>query len=804
MTNHEYKELCISLIHADSEAQVVDLLRGAGFWEAAQCWRDLGDMENNFSTAGAQQSDPVAALVEKLVNSADALLMNECLVAGIDPQGPEAPPSVRYAVAQLIQGSVHPENETNGLIENMTREERTELARKITLAATGQKGKPCITIVDEGEGQTPDKVPLTFMSLNKSNKLRVPFVQGRFNMGGTGALRFCGDKRMQLIVTRRNPKILKDDQADEDLWSFTVVRRETPTGGERNSVYRYLAPVGAGESRQGGVLRFAAEKLAVKPDGNNAYTKPLVHGSVVKLYEYKFSGTSNILMSDGLLRQVDIRLPSPAVPIMFHECRNYSGGEGSFSNPSTGISVRLADNRAGNLAEGFPYDEVMTVDGQEFSIRFFGFKDGRAKTYLNKSEGVLFVMNGQTQGVLHSRFFTRKGINFSYISDSLLARVDCSKIDQWAHEELFMNTRESLADSEFRRKVETALEKKVGDNAALKAFNHQRRSEKIKEKVKDDKTLEDVLKSVMRKSPTLSALFLTGDRLTDLAATAPVAPQSEFEGEEFPSYFRFQNMAYGEIKKRNCENGRELRLAFDTDAENNYFGRDKEKGHYEVVAVDLNGVETKVQNHSMSLYNGAASLKMELPNQKVDEVVTLKIIVTDNSRLEPFTNIAEITIVPFVDREGSKGQRIDAPSKKHGEGRLVPSGLTLPHVEWVEREEWDRHGFDKFSALKVVQAEERSDGKHRTFDFFINAGNIYLQKELERAKGTEDLLREQFKIGIVLVGLALIHEAGHEKDGDEIGELVAYSTRAMAMMLIPMINFLGDLDPTALRAEEAA
>ncbi len=798
------KELCLQLISADKEEQVVALLEEAGFWDNHDCWRDLGDMENNFSTAGAQQSDPVAALVEKLVNAADARLMNECLVAGIDPQGPAAPPSVRYAVAQLIQKSAHPENETNGLIENMTREERTTLARGITLAATGLKGRPSITIVDEGEGQTPERVPHTFLSLNKSNKLRVPFVQGRFNMGGTGALRFCGDRRMQLIVTRRNPAIVSGDENEAGLWSFTVVRRETPTTGERNSVYRCLAPINADAERRGGVLRFAADTLQVKPDGNKAYEKPLTFGSLVKLYEYKFSGTSNILMSDGLLRQVDVRLPSPALPIMFHECRDYSGNEGSFSNPGTGLSVRLSDNRAGNLADGFPYDESMTVDGQEFTIRYFGFKDGKAKTYLNKSEGVLFVVNGQTQGVLHSRFFTRKGINFSYVSDSLLARVDCSKIDQWAHEELFMNTREALADSEFCRKVEGALQKKVGENAALKEFNHQRRAEKIKEKVKDDKTLEDVLKSVMKKSPTLSALFLTGDRLTDLTATAPSGSQPEFEGEEFPTYFRFRKMNYGEVKKRNCEEGREVRLTFETDAENNYFGRAKEKGRYGVLKVDENGNETLIPNHSMSLHNGTASLKLELPDAKAGDVVNLKILVTDNSRLEPFTNFAEITVVPFVDREGKQGKRRDAPSKKSGDDSLIPSGLTLPHVQWVERDEWDAYGFDKFSALKVIQAEDGSDQKHRSFDFFINAENIYFQKELERAKGTEDLLREQFKIGIVLVGLALIHEAGKDKDGEEIAELVAYSTRAMSMMLIPMINFLGDLDPSELNAEVAA
>jgi|SRR6516164_1026093 hypothetical protein len=41
----------------------------------------------------------------------------------------------------------------------------------------------CFTVSDNGEGQTPDKMPYTLLSLDRSNKLRVPFVQGKFNMG---------------------------------------------------------------------------------------------------------------------------------------------------------------------------------------------------------------------------------------------------------------------------------------------------------------------------------------------------------------------------------------------------------------------------------------------------------------------------------------------------------------------------------------------------------------------------------------------------------------------------------------------
>ena len=72
------KELCLALIEADTEEEVIRLLRDAGYWDNRAVWRYYGDSENNFATGGNQQSRPDAALVEKLVNSIDARLMNEC------------------------------------------------------------------------------------------------------------------------------------------------------------------------------------------------------------------------------------------------------------------------------------------------------------------------------------------------------------------------------------------------------------------------------------------------------------------------------------------------------------------------------------------------------------------------------------------------------------------------------------------------------------------------------------------------------------------------------------------------------
>jgi len=353
------KELCLKLIQANSEQEVIKHLTLAGLWKNESVWRDLGDNENNFSVTNNQSSKSDAALVEKLVNSIDARLMDECLKSGVNPEDSEAPSDIRFAVAKFIEKSTHPEKDYTGKVSGWTDQERTKVARDITLAATGNKKRPCFTITDKGEGQTPDKIPDTFLSLNKSNKLRIPFVQGKFNMGGTGVLRYCGNENLQLIVTKRDPKIVGKNPSnpDDELWGFTIVRRDNPTSGEKSSVYRFLAPVGAtADPGKGAVLRFQSETLNIFPEQNNPYKKETTWGSLIKLYEYNAKGfASNILMRDGLLSRMELLLPDPALPIRFHECRDYKGHEGSFDTNLTGVGVRLDDDKTDNLEKGFPF-----------------------------------------------------------------------------------------------------------------------------------------------------------------------------------------------------------------------------------------------------------------------------------------------------------------------------------------------------------------------------------------------------------------------------------------------------------------
>ena len=79
MTYEEVKKLCLALIHADSENEVVDILKDRGLWDRPAYWRYYGDDEVNWNRAGNQQARSDFAANEKLVNTIDSRLMLECM-----------------------------------------------------------------------------------------------------------------------------------------------------------------------------------------------------------------------------------------------------------------------------------------------------------------------------------------------------------------------------------------------------------------------------------------------------------------------------------------------------------------------------------------------------------------------------------------------------------------------------------------------------------------------------------------------------------------------------------------------------
>lgn len=807
--------LCRALMQADSEAEVIDLLKQRHYWEDPSLWRYIGDNESNWSTIGNQQSDPVAALAEKFVNSIDARLLNACREASIDPKGPDAPATMPEAVAQFFEHAANPKADYVGRVANWTDPEIREQARRITLAVTGKPNhKPCLSIADVGEGQTPKGVPDTFMSLDKRNKVDIPFVQGKFNMGGTGALFSCGEYKVQLIVTKRNPRFVSGDQPRGDEWSFTVTRWESIGG--RNPVFTYLAPLGAkARVRRGEILSFPASTMPILPEASkehrSAYHREVPYGSLVKLYEYDFPRASDVIRTRGGLRQrIETHLPELALPIGVFECRpNRKGTEGgSFFTPARGTATRLNQVKNQDQLEFPPVGGVLSLRGFDIIVKAYAFKrvpgqkkrDGFLADYA-QGAGVLYTLNGQTHARAGSEFFARRSVELDYLRDELLVTVDCSHVDEMTRAQLFMNSRDRARLTPLWRDLERHVERFLKQNDALQALARRRREDAIREKTEDDQALADLLGRVFEASPDLAKLLLGGTRLpAPFAKPGTGTPRSakSFKGRMFPTFFHFEKLKADEELKRRAEIGRELRVAFTTDAEDNYFWRTSQPGSLKVTLTRGDST-SEVTAAMVVLRQGVAKWVCDLPDDvRAGDILIYDFEATDPTREEPFHNRLRIEVVPRNDRTGGGGRNKRRGNEGEGDSE-AEGGLALPHVSPVRQgdPQWDEFEFDEGTAL-FIRRSPGSEGS-TAYDFFYNADNESLLRAQKAKPQDADLTRERFKCALVMVGLALVQENEYQRrrkslEADiDLEMLVRLTTRAVAPVLLPLVEFVATL-----------
>jgi hypothetical protein len=757
------KGLCIELLSSESEEEVVTILKRENLWDDLSQWEYYGGMENNWGIIGSQQAKPESALVEKLVNSVDAVLMRECYLRNINPTSDLAPRSISDAVESFFDVK-------NGNLSKLSSTRRVDLSREIGLVATGQRSEPNYIVFDRGEGQEPQKFSDTFLSLNKSNKLRIPFVQGTFNMGGTGVIRFCGVYHLQILLSRRHPNFSKDTN-----WGFTVIRRQEPTEGVKHSVYTYLAP-------NGDIPEFSTFQMEIPliRQGTEEI-EPLKFGTIIKLFNYRMPGGLKTNIKLDLFYKFSVLLPRIGLPIRLYERRGYRGH--SQEATLSGLQVRLDEDK-NNLDPNFPpSSNVFYIEEQKYNYSIYVFKKGGSDKY-RKNEGVIFTYNGQAHGFFSTSFFERKAINFDYISDSLLILVDCSEINQATRENLFMNSRDRLTEGELRNTVEKELEKIISSHQGLKKLNNSRRAEAIQQRTGESKPLQEVLETIIKKSPSLKALFKQGGDFSNPYDMTSGDDDEEFVGKKFPTYFRL--MKGEEIK--DCHIGQRFRVQYETDVVDNYFFREEHKGDFKLFIND-----NEYKKYRLNSWKGVYTLNVVLPDDVEEgDILEFKTLVTDDTQIEPFTSefLREVK-EPLKVNKGKTGKR-RKPSKKGEGNRQTPGGFSIPVVKEIFKVGWEEHGFDEFSALKVVSA-----GEEGGYDYYINMDNKYIQHEIKKRnlEDESELIFAKYKYSMVLIGMAILKDQHifeqdeHQNNGGfDIKWLIRQVTRAYAPISIPMID----------------
>lgn len=763
------------LLHAETEADADTVLAQAGFGlDNESVWQPLGGMENNFSTVGNQQTEATAALVEKIINGIDATLMAECFSKNIDPESAESPPTMQAAVQQFFDVK-------DGLLANLDPLGRTRLADKVHVIAVGQKTTPGYLIIDRGEGQTPDQFPDTFLSLNKSNKLRIPFVQGKFNSGGTGVLQFCGKENMQLIVSKRHPNApTTGADSSKEFWGFTIVRRMRPTGtpgGRKNSMYVYLAP-------NGDVLRFKADSVSVLPQDRKSicpkpYSLGLHYGTCVKLYEFRWKARS--IATTEARYELERYLHSPCLPFRLTETRDYKANYFSTTIAGVWATIGQGDDVDDKVEPGFPAFATLNLnDVGPLPYRIAVFQSSVNTRHV--PHGVFFTVNGQVHGSLPSDFISRQ-LKFDYLKDHLLVSIDCTMMDPTVREDFFMASRDRVRKNEVYDAVVEHLRSELRDHPGLRAINAARRKKEIEDTLNDEEETKNLFNELLKSDPLLAKLFGMGDRL--ITKTGP-GPETPFQGKKFPTYFRLAKNPSGGLVKH-CPVNLTCRVEFETDAANDYFERTDSRGTISVEPANI--IE-----HS-HLWNGKFTAQIRVPwNAKPSDEFEVETSVHDvmtEAKSSPFISRFKLIANPEAEPHKSGGTGNGAHSKP-GTKNNGPA-LAIPEVV-------EKHFKDPQPSLEV-----RYDDNGKP-EYFLNLDNAYLVTELVRTKDEEKpLVKFWFKYGLLLCALGMIKQqqeklqAPADADADADGENgngitglkeVNFFCDGIARVIIPIIRTL--------------
>ena len=565
----QLNELFKELYFAKTEAEVDRAIKARPEVFKQENWHPLGGNENNFGVIENQQSSPIAALIEKITNSIDAVLMKKCSEAGIDPKSEQAPQSMEQAKAKFF------ENHRNWDLPRY----RKQQSESIQIIADGPKFNTSLIIYDYGEGQHPHQFEDTFLSLLSGNKNEIHFVQGKYNMGGSGAIVFCGKKRYQLIGSKRYDNSGK--------FGFTLLREHSLSNEEektkKNTWYEYLKIDGE------------IPAFHVGQQDLGLHDRMFTTGTIIKLYSYALPTGSRSVISRDLNQSINEYLFEPILPVITVDKKERYPDDRRRERDLYGLKRRLEQDDSKYVEEYFSEDFDDELFGK-MKVTCYVFKtkmDDRPvketkeairREFFKNNMSVLFSVNGQVHGHYTSEFITRS-LKLNLLKEHLLIHVDCTNMKYDFRKELFMASRDRLKGGEETGELRNFLAKNLGKKNGRLAEIQKRRKDAITVESGDAK---DLLKSLTRNlpmNPELMQLLNQTFRIDRGNGTKKKRPKPRnrpakepFTPQRYPSYLRLKTKDDGLKPVAQIPLGGERAIYFETDVEDHYYDRVEDPG----------------------------------------------------------------------------------------------------------------------------------------------------------------------------------------------------------------------------------
>lgn len=761
----EARKLFWELFNARNEDELHTIVTENSLLKNPTNWFPYGGQNatdhSNFGIFENQQPSPIPALVEKITNSIDSLLLLECRVRGIDPKSANAPASMQDAVEKFF-------GIRNGDFSEVGSDKRREIAENIQIIATGERESPNLMIYDNGEGQHPDDFARTFLSLRNNNKTDVRFVQGKYNMGSTGSVVFCGRHRYQLIGSKQNTKITQNINSND--FGFTLVRRHPLTEEQESqygsSWYEYFVVENV-------VPRFPIHQIDIGLPRDQSF----VTGSLVKLYSYHLPRGSRSDVTLDLWRDLNQFLYQPALPILVVEKRF-----GVRNNPNKHESKLVLGNKTRILIDDRDKKEktvqinIKNSKVGEVAIEATVFKPDVEQREFVKDKAVVFTLNGQVQGFRPRRFIS-EDLGLPMLRDSLLLQVDCTNTRTSFRQDLFMANRFSLKEGEALQTLLDELTKTVKANETLKGLHQARKNRILRENKADEGILKDLFESIPL-DPELLKLLKKGGNLNFLInskrpessnhsnGNRKKTEKSPLTSKRFPSIFNLKLDADNDGKKVKTVplNGRGT-IVFETDVEDEYLFRPHEKGELQIQILGPQQNQTtggnalkptKVEDLFNVTMTGPADNSIKITFEP-KEHLSVGDSVALNARLSsPEGDLEAIFYVKIVD---PKCEPLRPKEEKPNAPTLPKPIRVFQDAEDNEHPTWKDFGWTGEDIVKIIPDSDGENAKTLIDSIAVNMDSHVVVKYLSKNRiNTENgvrFIKDKFFTSVYLHSLFL-------------------------------------------------
>lgn len=772
------KDICLKLIAAQSEAEVSAIIASVPEMNDPRNWTPLDRRETNYNVTTNQQASGPKAATELMTNMVDAILLKAAQKAGIDPKAPDAPQSVYAAVAKFFNlkgGRMVNEDDKNWLADFSSK----NLVVAISGARNNKEGLPCYTFADNGEGQNAEGFEDTFLSLSSGNKKDVPFVQGKFNMGSSGVLSYCGECWYKLIVSKK-----WNSKGD---WGWTIVRRRP---GDGMPIAEYFKPGEIPTANMSTIYPLSTRNKERYPSFS------LTTGTIVKLYDFHVG--ASFMGFKGAREALNENLADTILPFRILDLRQTpTTGKGSDralgvdARPFYGMEYLLRKTHNDPNVELAADEDEAAADDEKIGVETVDHPSlGRIEIYAlrlksklpewlkGSNNRVFHAVNGQVQFKQTRGFLTT--CKLPALKDRVVIIVDASGLTDAAHNDVWKADRESVRETGkgglYKQFVKEAIEKSevlhsLQNEIAreeLKTAVDERSNDLFQKLVDNDKTLAALLGS---RSPAISILAKSvdgnGKGSGKGSGDGPGDDDAPFAGTYSPSFLTAENR----FRKSGAAIpiNRPRAITFVTDVRNDYLVRDENQGR--LLLTDTSLIQKFVIRRS--LRNGRLTVTLTPIEGQVNvgDTFVLEIGLADDAMPAPVSDRVEVVIAaseliephPHVGGKNKKTKGTNAeppnvglPSYKllTADGRIDAGQQTEQWPEWMTDEDG---GFVEDLAINVKM-------------YKINIDNKWLQsyRRAQRGQILKDSMTQKYILGMRIFLLGIERALSGMSDDDDI------------------------------------